>query len=142
MIRDIKQGSGVKIIEPVNLYECELADDVFVGPFVEIQSDVQIGARTRIQSHSFVCSRVSIGEDCFVAHGVMFVNDKFQNHQLSKDFLPTMIGDRVYIGSNATILPITICSDVTIGAGAVVTRDITEAGTYVGNPARKLIDGD
>lgn len=138
MIRDVKQGARVKIIEPVNLYECELGDDVFVGPFVEIQSDVRVGARTRIQSHSFLCSRVTIGEDCFVAHGVMTTNDKFRDHTLSRDFLPTVIGDRVYIGSNATLLPVSICSDVTIGAGAVVTRDITEPGTYVGNPARRI----
>ena len=49
-----------------------------------------------------------------------------------------MIGDRVSIGSNATLLAVTICDDVVIGAGAVVTRDITERGIYAGNPARLL----
>lgn len=138
MLNNVKQAAGVKIIEPVNLYGCELGEDVFVGPFVEIQSDVIIGDRTRIQSHSFICSNVSIGLDCFIGHGVMFTNDKFINRRLSKDFLPTTIGNKVYIGSNATILPVNICDDVVIGAGAVVTRDITESGTYAGNPARKL----
>ena len=138
MLNNVKQSTGVKIIEPVNLYGCELGKDVFVGPFVEIQSDVVIGDRTRIQSHSFICSNVSIGVDCFVGHGVMFTNDKFIDRKLSKDFLPTTIGNKVYIGSNATILPVTSCNDVVIGAGAVVTQNITESGTYVGNPARKL----
>jgi len=135
---NVRKAPGVKIIEPVNLYGCELRSDVFVGPFCEIQNDVQIGARTRVQSHSFICSRVVIGEDCFVGHGVMFVNDKFVDRTLSKDFLPTVIGNKVYIGSNATILPVSICDDVVIGAGAVVTKDIIEPGTYVGNPARPL----
>jgi len=135
---NVRKDPGVKIIEPVNLYGCELRSDVFVGPFCEIQNDVQIGARTRVQSHSFICSRVVIGEDCFVGHGVMFVNDKFVDRTLSKDFLPTVIGNKVYIGSNATILPVSICDDVVIGAGAVVTKDIIEPGTYVGNPARPL----
>lgn len=138
MLNNVKQATGVKIIEPVNLYGCELGEDVFIGPFVEIQNDVVIGNRTRIQSHSFICSKVSIGSDCFIGHGVMFTNDKFIDRKLSKDFLPTTLGNKVYVGSNATILPVSICDDVVIGAGAVVTRDISEPGTYVGNPARKL----
>lgn len=138
MLNNVKQSTGVKIVEPVNLYGCELGEDVFVGPFVEIQNDVVIGNRTRVQSHSFICSNVSIGADCFIGHGVMFTNDKFIDRRLSKDFLPTIVGNKVYIGSNATILPVTICDDVVIGAGAVVTRNITEPGTYAGNPARKL----
>lgn len=74
-IRDIKAGDHVIIIEPSNLYQCTLGDDVFVGPFVEIQANSSIGARTRVQSHSFICELVTIGSDCFVVHGVMFVND-------------------------------------------------------------------
>lgn len=46
-------GADVKIVEPCNLYECELGDEVFVGPFVEIQRGVKVGAKSRIQSHSF-----------------------------------------------------------------------------------------
>jgi len=138
MINDVKQGIDVKIIEPVNLYNCILHDSVFVGPFVEIQNNVTIGERSRIQSHSFICSNVEIGSDCFIGHGVMFTNDKFKDRKLSKDFLPTRVGNKVYVGSNSTILPVTICDDVVIGAGAVVTKDITESGTYIGNPARKL----
>ena len=76
-IRDVKAGARVVIVNPSNLYECELGDDVFVGPFVEIQSGVVIGARSKIQSHSFICSLVEIGEDCFVGHGVTFINDTF-----------------------------------------------------------------
>lgn len=138
MENNVTKGHGVKVIEPVNLYGCMLSDDVFVGPFVEIQNDAVVGARSRIQSHSFICSRVKIGQDCFIGHGVMFTNDKFTDRCLSKDFLPTTIGNKVYIGSNATILPVDICDDVVIGAGAVVTKNITQPGTYVGNPAKRL----
>ena len=51
---------------------------------------------------------------------------------------PTHIGNHVSIGSNATILPVRICDQVVIGAGSVVTRDITRPGFYAGNPARFL----
>ncbi|MDA0843818.1 MAG: acyltransferase [Bacteroidetes bacterium] len=138
-VTDVNFGERVKIVKPCNLYGCELGDDVFVGPFVEIQSNVSIGSRTKIQSHSFVCSLVTIGEDCFIGHGVMFVNDTFSKGGPARGdksmWKKTNIGKNVSIGSNATILPITICDDVVIGAGAVVTKDILHAGTYVGNPA-------
>lgn len=141
-IRDVKLGSGVTIVEPVNAYECELGNNVFVGPFVEIQKGVVIGDRTRIQSHTFICELVTIGEDCFIAHGVMFTNDLFKNGGPSGNdkskWGETKIGNRVSIGSNATLLPVTICDNVVIGAGAVVTKNITESGVYAGNPAKKM----
>ena len=132
-------GADVKIVEPCNLYECELGDEVFMGPFVEIQSNVKIGKRSRIQSHSFICSLVEIGEDCFIGHGVMFINDLFKEGKPAgnpKGWKETKIGNRVSIGSNATILPVDICDDVVIGAGSVVTKNITKKGIYAGNPAQ------
>jgi acetyltransferase-like isoleucine patch superfamily enzyme len=141
-IRDVRLGANVRIIEPVNLYECEIGDECFIGPFVEIQKGARIGARTRIQSHSFVCELVTIGADCVVAHGVMFINDPYKGGGPARGkrelWKPTRVGDHVSIGSNATILPVSICDHAVIGAGAVVTRDIVESGVYAGNPARKL----
>lgn len=141
-IRDVTCGRNVRIVEPANVYECSLGDDCFVGPFVEIQKDVQIGHRTKIQSHAFICELVTIGEDCFIGHGVMFINDHFSTGAPARGrrelWRPTQIGSRVSIGSNATLLGVTICDDVVVGAGAVVTRDITEPGVYAGNPARLL----
>ena len=141
-VRDVSCGERVRIIEPANVYECSLGDDCFVGPFTEIQNGVVIGARTKVQSHAFVCELVSIGSDCFVGHGVMFVNDRFSGGGPACGrralWQATHIGDRVSIGSNATLLPVSVCDDVVIGAGAVVTRDITRPGVYAGNPARFL----
>jgi len=139
-IVNVKMGKNVTIVEPANIYGCRLEDDVFVGPFVEIQSGAIIGARSRIQSHSFVCELVEIGQDCVVAHGVMFINDPYRIGAPARGrrnlWQATRVGSRVSIGSNASILPVSICDDVVIGAGSVVTRDINEAGLYAGNPAR------
>jgi acetyltransferase-like isoleucine patch superfamily enzyme len=141
-VRDVSMGEGVRIIQPSNLYGCTLGNHVFVGPFVEIQKDVTIGARTKVQSHSFICELVTIGEDCFIGHGVMFINDLFAEGGPSggdkSKWKSTRIGNKVSIGSNATILPVSIADGVVIGAGAVVTKDITQAGVYAGNPARKI----
>jgi acetyltransferase-like isoleucine patch superfamily enzyme len=71
---------------------------------------------------------------------VMFINDRFKLGQPAQGnkylWEKTNIGRRVYIGSNSTVLPVSICDDVVIGAGSVVTRDITKSGVYAGNPAR------
>ncbi len=141
-IKDVECGERVTIVEPVNLYGCTLGDDVFVGPFVEVQRNVRIGARTKVQSHTFICDLVTIGDDCFISHGAMFVNDLFKSGGPARgdrsQWLATRIGNRVSIGTNATILPVSICDDVVIGAGSVVVRSISEPGVYAGNPARKL----
>lgn len=141
-IKDVSFGEGVSIIHPVNLYGCTIGDNCFIGPFTEIQKNVSIGKNTKVQSHSFICELVTVGNDCFIGHGVMFVNDLFQSGgpaggDASK-WKSTTIGNNVSIGSNATILPVAICDNVVIGAGAVVTKDITKPGIYAGNPAKFL----
>jgi len=71
----------------------------------------------------------------------MFINDLFVTGGPAANpdsWRTTRLGNRVSVGTNATILPVKICDQVVIGAGAVVTKDITQSGIYVGNPARLL----
>jgi acetyltransferase-like isoleucine patch superfamily enzyme len=141
-IVNVELGDNVTIINPVNLYGCVIRSNVFIGPFVEIQKDVNIGERTKIQSHSFICELVDIGKDCFIGHGVMFINDNFAKGGPARGdkslWKQTKIGDNVSIGSNSTVLPVTICNNVVIGAGSVITKDIKASGVYAGNPARLI----
>lgn len=143
-IVDVNFGEGVKVVGPSNLYGCEIGDETFIGPFVEIQKSAIIGKRCKVQSHSFICELVSIGDDCFIGHGVMFINDTFSGGAPAggkKDlWKPTRIGNRVSIGSNATILPVCVADGTVIGAGAVVAKDIMTPGVYAGNPAKKIKD--
>lgn len=135
-------GENVRIVRPVNLYGCRIGSDSFIGPFCEIQANVAIGSRCKIQSHTFICELVEVGDDCFIGHGVMFVNDLFANGGPAggdrSRWGRTKIGNRVSIGSNATILPVRIADRVVVGAGSVVTRDLAVAGVYAGSPARLL----
>jgi acetyltransferase-like isoleucine patch superfamily enzyme len=141
-IKEVSFGNNVTVIKPCNIYGCEIGDNTFIGPFVEIQKDVSIGKNCKVQSHSFICELVTIGNDCFIGHGVMFINDLFSEGGPARGdktkWKSTNIGNNVSIGSNATILPVSICDNVVIGAGAVVTKDIVSPGVYVGNPAKIL----
>jgi acetyltransferase-like isoleucine patch superfamily enzyme len=139
---DVDFGENVAIVQPVNMYGCRIGDGSFIGPFCEIQKNVSVGRRCRVQSHTFICELVEIGDDCFIGHGVMFVNDLFENGGPAGDdrskWRHTRIGNRVSIGSNATILPVRIADGVVVGAGSVVTKDLEVPGVYAGNPARRL----
>jgi acetyltransferase-like isoleucine patch superfamily enzyme len=141
-ILNVDFGENVKVVQPVNIYGCKIGDNSFVGPFVEIQKDVSIGCNSKIQSHTFICELVTIGNDCFIGHGVMFINDLFSKGEPAQGdkslWKSTVIGNKVSVGSNATILPVRICDNVVIGAGAVVTKNIDKPGVYVGNPAKFL----
>jgi len=141
-IVDTIHGHSFKCVQPVNIYGSVIGDNVFVGPFVEIQRNTLIGSNVRIQSHSFVCEYVTIGDNSFVGHGVMFINDKFSDGGPARGdkskWKSTFIGKNVSIGSNASILPVTICDNVVIGAGSVVCTDISISGVYAGNPCKLL----
>lgn len=141
-IVDVEFGVDVRIILPTNLYKCRIGDRTTVGPFCEIQQGAKIGNDCRIQSHSFICDLVTIGNFCFIGHGVMFVNDLFTDGAPAggdrSKWKSTSIGNHVSIGSNATILPVSIIDGVVVGAGSVVTQNIDSKGVYAGNPAKLL----
>jgi acetyltransferase-like isoleucine patch superfamily enzyme len=136
-IKNIKLGENVSIVEPANLYGCTIGNNVKIGPFVEIQKDVTIGDNSIVSSHSFICSGIKIGDNTFIGHGVMFTNDVFDSDLIENwKMKETVVGDRVRIGSNSTILPVKIGNNVIIGAGSVVTKDIPDNCVAYGNPAK------
>ncbi len=138
VIRDCRIGEGTKVWNFVNMYECEVGRDSMIGTFVEIQAGVKIGDRTRVQSHTFICEMVTIGNDVFVGHGIMFINDTMPPQVDRDQWRATVIEDGASIGSNATLLPVTIGRDAVVGAGSVVTRDVPPGAIVAGNPARVM----
>jgi acetyltransferase-like isoleucine patch superfamily enzyme len=139
MIKNSSISDSTKIIEPVNIYGCTIGDNSFIVPFVEIQSDVIIGQNCRISSHSFLCSSVILDDNIFIGHGVMFVNDLFDSLSIDTWIQKsTKIESNVRIGSNATILPVTIGKNSIVGAGSVVTKDVPPNCVVAGNPARVI----
>jgi acetyltransferase-like isoleucine patch superfamily enzyme len=145
---DVKLGEGVKIYAFVNLYGCEIGDGSKIGTFVEIQKGAKIGKQVKVSSHTFICEGVTIEDGAFIGHGVMFINDKYPRSttgsgmlQTEEDWVcvPTLVGARASIGSNATILcGVAIGEGAIVGAGSVVTKDVPPWTIVAGNPARIL----
>jgi acetyltransferase-like isoleucine patch superfamily enzyme len=146
LLDDVSFGERVHVYSFTNLYGCSIGDDTRIGTFVEVQSGAVIGRRCKVQSHTFVCEGVTIGDGVFVGHGVMFINDRRPQAtrpdgslQTAEDWTleSTVVEDRASIGSNATILcGVRIGRGATVGAGAVVTRDVPAGATVAGVPAR------
>jgi acetyltransferase-like isoleucine patch superfamily enzyme len=145
---DVKLGKGVRIFGFVNLYGCEIGDDVKIGTFVEIQKGVKVGNRCKISSHSFLCEGVTLEDEVFVGHNVTFINDRYPRAtnaegalQTEADWpcLPTLVKHAASIGSGATLLGgITIGEHAIVGAGSVVTKDVPAGAVAAGNPARLI----
>jgi UDP-2-acetamido-3-amino-2,3-dideoxy-glucuronate N-acetyltransferase len=138
---DVKLGKGVKIFAPdlVNIFGCEIGDETFIGPFVEITRGTVVGRRCKIESHAFLCDRVTLEDDVFIGHGVMFTNDYYPRSDRQVKRAPTLVRGGCSIGSNATIAPgLTLGRYAVVGAGAVVTRDVPDFAIVAGNPARVL----
>ena len=145
---DVRLGKQVRILHPdlVNLYGCTIGDETRIGAFVEIQVGAKIGLRCKISSHTFICEGVTIEDEVFIGHGVMFINDKFPSATTEEGTVqgpadwkvePTRVCWRASVGSNATILcGVTIGERATIGAGAVVSRDVPPYTIVAGVPAR------
>lgn len=114
------------------IHKTAIADKNSIGvgciicPYVVITVNCKIGRHFHANLHS------DVGHDCVIGHFVTLA----PGARISGN---CTIGDRVYIGTNAVIREgVTICDDVTIGANATVLNDITESGTYVGTPVKKI----
>ena len=138
IIKDISIGNNVKIMPFVNLYGCEIGDNSFIGPFVEIQKGVKIGKNVRVQSHSFLCTGVTVEDNVFIGHGVIFVNDLYPPQFDEKNWRKTIVRKGSSIGNNSTILPVEIGENAIVGAGSTVTKDVLPNVIVAGNPARLL----
>ncbi len=148
-LKNVKLGKNTVITNEslVNLYDCSIGNNTKIGPFVEIQKNVIVGNYCKISSHTFICEGVQVYDNVFIGHNVTFINDKNpvavnSAGSLKKDddwlLEKTIVNKGVSIGSGSTILcGIELGENAVIGAGSVVTKNVSPYVTVMGNPARE-----
>ncbi len=145
---DVKLGNGVTLSKFINLYGCEIGDNVKIGAFVEIQKNATVGKNCKVSSHSFICEGVIIEDNVFIGHSVTFINDSYPRATTSDSQLQsekdwkveqTLVKKGASIGSGTTVLSkVVIGENAIVGAGSVVTKDVPANSIVAGNPAKLL----
>jgi UDP-2-acetamido-3-amino-2,3-dideoxy-glucuronate N-acetyltransferase len=114
---------------------CKLGQNVHIGPHVKIGNNV------KIQNNVSVYTGVTLEDNVFCGPSAVFTNiltPRSAHPRNTEDyFRKTLVREGATIGANATIVcGITIGKHAFIGAGAVVTKDVSDYALVYGNPAR------
>lgn len=123
-------SSGAKIGK-----DCVIGEGVHVGP------GVVIGDRVKVQNHAILYKGVTIEDEVFIGPGVVTTNDILPRAvgEWEDRFRETRIKKGASVGANATIVcGVTLNERCMVGAGSVVTKDVSADTTVVGNPARPM----
>ena len=131
ILRDLLGGCGERF-QFNQPFRCDYGDNIFIGEnfFANFNLTILDEAEVRIGDNVFIGPNVSIYTAC---HPL----DTESRNKLLEWSEPVTIGDNVWIGGSATILPgVTIGDNVVVGAGAVVTKDVPANVVVGGNPAK------
>ena len=132
-------GNNFQSGNKVNIRELNnIGDDVSIGTLSVIEHHVTISNNVRIHTQVFVPEYTILDENCWLGPNVVLTNARYPKHPSVKDELHGVrIKKNAKIGANTTLLPgVVIGKDSLIGAGSVVTKDITDGMIAFGNPAK------
>lgn len=136
-VQHVLIGKGTTIHDHVNLYKCSVGKNCKIDAFVYIEEGVVIGDNCKVRPFVFIPTGVTIEDNVFVGPGVSFTNDKYPRVKGTWKMLRTLIKKGASIGARSVILPgVTVGEGALVGAGSVVTKDVSERAVVIGNPAR------
>ena len=133
-------GSGTKIWHFSHIMPgCEIGEKCNIGQNVVISPDVILGSNVKVQNNVSIYTGVICEDDVFLGPSMVFTNViNPRSAVIRKDeYARTLVKKGASIGANATIVcGHDIGSFAFIGAGAVVTKNISVPGVYMGVPAQ------
>ncbi|MFM8356241.1 MAG: bifunctional UDP-N-acetylglucosamine diphosphorylase/glucosamine-1-phosphate N-acetyltransferase GlmU [Gammaproteobacteria bacterium] len=152
IVRNARLGDGVRVEAFTVIDGAEVAADCILGPFARIRPGTHLDRGVRIgnfvetkktrmgagskANHLAYLGDATVGDDCNIGAGTVTCNyDGIDKH-------PTTIGDRVFVGTNSTLVaPITLASDAFVAAGSTVTTRVDAGELAVGRSRQRNIAG-
>ncbi|HPE49860.1 MAG TPA: DapH/DapD/GlmU-related protein [Methanothrix soehngenii] len=131
-------GDGFRTGHNVLIREnTEIGDDVLIGTNSVVDGNCKIGDRVSVQTNVYITTNTTIEDEVFMGPCSVTSNDKYMVR--GAELIGPLIKRGARIGANATLLPgVVVGEGAVVGAGSVVSRDVGDGETVVGNPARRL----
>lgn len=137
---DVMIGTHCLIGDAASIREqCRIGNYTVIGRHVTLNYATLVGAHTKIMDHSWLCGNMRVGDRVFVSGGVLTANDNNIGRSGFDEsaIIGPIIEDEAVIGLGAKLLPrVTIGRGAVVGAGSVVTRDVSAGAVVMGVPAR------
>lgn len=135
-------GNGTKIWHFCHVMSnCKIGEDCILGQNVMVASKVELGNNVKVQNNVSIYEGVICEDDVFLGPSMVFTNVTNPRSFINRknEFKETRVGQGATIGANATI----ICGNnigkyAMIGAGAVITKSVSDYALMVGNPAKQI----
>ena len=147
--RDVRVGAGSSVWNRAQVRAgASIGAECIVGRDAFIDEGVTIGDRVKIQNAALVYHGVTVEDGVFIGPNAILTNDRFPR-SITRDgelaraddwtVSPILLRRGCSIGAGAVVVAGTVIGEfATVGAGAVVTRDVPDHALVAGNPARRL----
>jgi len=148
---DTKIGNGVTAHFSY-AHECEIGDDVIMGPYVHLRPNTKISAKVKIGNFVEVKnSNIGLGSklphlsyigDADMGSGVNMGCGTITVNYDGKNKYRTVIGNDAFIGCNSNMVaPVTVGDGAYVGAGSTITKDVPAEALAIARERQKNIEG-